>query len=63
MELKKNPKADLRNNSSLYFVLGLAIVMGLVYGALEWKTYDKTSDYDIALSVEDDLDEEVPLTE
>ncbi|MDH3697651.1 MAG: energy transducer TonB [Flavobacteriaceae bacterium] len=63
MELKKNPKADLRNNSSLYFVLGLAIVMGLVYGALEWKTYDKTSDYDIAMTVEDNLDEEVPLTE
>ncbi|NND16713.1 MAG: energy transducer TonB [Eudoraea sp.] len=63
MELKKNPKADLRNNSSLYFVLGLAIVMGLVYGALEWKTYDKTAEYDIAMTVEDALDEEVPLTE
>jgi protein TonB len=63
MELKKNPKADLRNNSSLYFVLGLAVVMLLVFIAFEWKTYDKVTDYDISLNVEDALDEEVPLTE
>ena len=43
MEPKKNPKVDLRRNSGLYFVLGLAVVMLLVYGALEWKTYDKTN--------------------
>ena len=63
MEPKKNPKADLRRNSGLYFVLGLAIVMALVYTALEWKTYDKANEYDIAVSVEDQLDEEVPMTE
>ncbi len=63
MELKKNPKADLRNNSSLYFVLGLFVVMGLVFIAFEWKTYDEATDYDISLNVEDMLDEEVPLTE
>jgi len=63
MEVKKSPKADLRNNSSLYFVLGLAIVMLLVFIAFEWKTYDETTDYDISLNVEDMLDEEVPLTE
>ena len=63
MELKKNPKADLRKNSSLYFVFGLAVVMALVYGALEWKTYEKASEYDISLNVEESLDEEVPMTE
>ncbi len=63
MEVKKSPKADLRNNSSLYFVAGLAIVMALVFIAFEWKTYDEASDYDISLNVEDMLDEEVPLTE
>jgi len=63
MELKKNPKADLRNNSGLYFVAGLALVMALVFIAFEWKTYDKVADYDISLNVEDALDEEVPMTE
>ncbi|WP_149276736.1 energy transducer TonB [Pareuzebyella sediminis] len=63
MEPKKNPKADVGRNSGLYFVIGLALTMALVYGALEWKTYDKTNDYDISMNVDDDLDEEVPMTE
>ncbi|WP_422858981.1 energy transducer TonB [Flagellimonas sp. S174] len=63
MELKKNPKADVGKNSTLYFVIGLAAVLGLVYGAMEWKKYDKANDYDISLNVEDQLDEEVPMTE
>ncbi len=63
MEAKKNPKADVGRNSSLYFVVGLALVMLLVWRALEWKTYDKTNDYDISMNVDDDLDEEVPMTE
>lgn len=63
MEPKKNPKADVGRNSGLYFVIGLAVVMLLVWRGLEWKTYDKTNDYDTSLNVEDMLDEEVPLTE
>ncbi|PHQ61937.1 MAG: energy transducer TonB [Maribacter sp.] len=63
MELKKNPKADLTKNSSLYFVIGLAVVMLLVYGAFEWKTYEGGNEYDISMNVEDALDEEVPMTE
>ena len=63
MEPKKNPKADLTRNSSLYFVIGLFAVMLLTYVAFEWKTYDKTNDYDISMNVDDLLDEEVPMTE
>jgi protein TonB len=63
MEPKKNPKADLTKNSSLYFVLGLAAVMLLTYVAFEWKTYDKVSEYDTSMNVDDLLDEEVPMTE
>ncbi|MFM1877836.1 MAG: hypothetical protein RLZZ241_702 [Bacteroidota bacterium] len=63
MELKKSPKADLRRNSGLYFVLGLAVVMMLVYVAFEWKTYDEANNYDISMNVEELLDEEVPMTE
>ncbi len=63
MELKKNPKADVGKNSTLYFVIGLAAVLGLVYGAMEWKKYDAANDYDTSLNIEDQLDEEVPMTE
>ncbi|MEY8780463.1 energy transducer TonB [Allomuricauda sp. XS_ASV26] len=63
MEPKKNPKADVARNSALYFVIGLAAVLALVYGAMEWKKYDKANNYDISMNVEDQLDEEVPMTE
>ncbi|OQD43752.1 energy transducer TonB [Croceivirga radicis] len=63
MEPKKNPKADVGRHSGLYFVIGLALVMFLVWQGLEWKKYDEVNDYDIALNVEDQLDEEVPMTE
>jgi protein TonB len=63
MEPKKNPKADLTTNSSLYFVIGLFAVMLFTYMAFEWKTYDEANDYDISMNVDDLLDEEVPMTE
>lgn len=63
MEPKKNPKADLTKNSSLYFVIGLFAVMLLTYVAFEWKTYDEANNYDISMNVDDLLDEEVPMTE
>lgn len=63
MESKKNPKADLTTNSSLYFVIGLFAVMLLTYVAFEWKTYDEANNYDISMDVDDLLDEEVPMTE
>lgn len=63
MKPKKNPKSDVGRNSSLYFVIGLAIVLLLVWRGFEWKTYDEVNDYDISMNVDDDLDEEVPMTE
>jgi len=47
----------------LYFALGLALTMFVVWRALEWKKYDEVTNYDISLNVEDQLDEEVPMTE
>ncbi len=63
MEPKKNPKADVGRSSGLYFVIGLAFTLAVVWGAFEWKTYDAVNDYDISMNVDDDLDEEVPMTE
>lgn len=63
MEPKKSQKADLTKSSGMFFVIGLALVMFITWQALEWKTYDKTENYDVSLNVEDQLDEEVPMTE
>ena len=63
MQLKKNPKADLTKNSSLYFAIGLALVLLISWQAIEWKTYEKTGYGYESLNVEDDDDEEVPITE
>lgn len=63
MEPKKNPSADPKRNSWLFFSLGLASVMVLSYLAIESKTYEK----EIAAfqsKVDDSfLDEEVPITQ
>ena len=63
MEPKKNPKADLRKRSVLFFQLGLIAVLALTYITIEWKTYDNTA-VDIGQLDLDDLDdEEIPITE
>ncbi|MFI1744435.1 energy transducer TonB [Thalassobellus sediminis] len=63
MEPKKNPKANVGRNSSLYFAIGLALMLFLTNFAINYKTYDK-SDIDIGQLNLDDLDdEEIPITE
>ena len=62
MEPKKNPKVDLNKNSSLYFVIGLSLVLLITWRVIEWKTYKNVYDYE-ALIVDDDDDEDVPITE
>ncbi|MFI1771845.1 energy transducer TonB [Thalassobellus citreus] len=63
MEPKKNPKANVGRNSSLYFAIGLALMLFLTNFAINYKTYDK-ADIDIGQLNLDDLDdEEIPITE
>lgn len=63
MQPKKNQKADLSKNSSLYFVIGLSVILFISWQAIEWKTYDKSLYGYEALNIEDDDDEEIPITE
>ena len=63
MQIKKNPNVDVARNSSLYFAIGLALMVFLSYGAINYKVYDK-SDLDLGKVNMDLLDEEeVPVTE
>ncbi|MDG1761872.1 MAG: energy transducer TonB [Flavobacteriaceae bacterium] len=63
MQPKKNEKVDLSKNSSLYFVIGLSLILLISWQAIEWKTYDKSLYGYEALNVEDEDDEEIPITE
>ena len=63
MEPKKNPKANVGRNSSLYFAIGLALMLFITNYAINYKTYDK-SNIDIGQVNMDQLDEDdVPITE
>ena len=63
MEPKKNPKSDVSRNSSLYFAVGLALMLGFTYMALEYKSYEKSDIVADTLNVDDEFEEEAPITE
>ena len=63
MELKKNPQANVGRNSSLYFAIGLALMLFLTNFAINYKTYDKAA-IDIGqINMDAELEEEIPITE
>lgn len=61
MEAKKKEHLKLEKNSGLYFAIGMALIMALVYTALEWKTFDKEIGmYDPRINLPDELEPEIP---
>ncbi len=63
MEVKKNPKADLKQWSSVFLLAGLAFMLFVGWTAIEWKTYDKSALDAGMVDVGDDLEEEIPITQ
>jgi len=63
MTSKKNPQADLNNKSSFYFAIGLFLVLFISWRAIEYKNWDDDGYGYIALDVDSDDDEEIPITE
>ena len=63
MEPKKSTQADVSRNSSLYFAVGLALMLALTYLTINYKSYEKQN-IDIGQLDLDDLDEEeIPITQ
>jgi len=61
MEAKKKEQLKLEKQSGLYFAIGMALILGLVYTALEWKTFDKEIGMvDPDLILPDELEPEIP---
>jgi len=63
MEIKKNPKANLENYSKLFMQLGLVLALFITYVAIEKKTYDRQFGDLGDISMNDEMDEEPPITE
>ena len=63
MEPKKNPKADLRKRSVYFFQIGMIVMLLLAWQAIEYKTYDKDALALDQLELDEEFEEEVPVTE
>ncbi|MDR7132098.1 protein TonB [Algoriphagus sp. 4150] len=64
MEAKKTPSADLTRKSGMFLNLGLAVAVGAVLAAFEWKSFDDGSLKDLG-QVSDNFEEllDIPITE
>ena len=63
MKLKKNPKADLSKDTSLYLAIGLTVVLFFTWQSIEWKKYEKSDLINQMLNFDDEDEEEVLITE
>jgi periplasmic protein TonB len=61
MQVKKNPQAEIGRNSSLYFAIGLNIMLFITWQALEYKTYDRESIDIGVVNMEEQMEEDIPI--
>jgi len=58
---KKNPDMEVGRNSSLYFAIGLNVMLFISWQLLEYKTYDKTEITLDIVNMEEVFEEEIPI--
>ena len=61
MKSKKNPQVEIGRNSSLYFAIGLNIMLFASWQLLEYKTYDKKEIAIDILNMDEVFEEEMPI--
>lgn len=62
MKSKKNPNLDVGRNSSIYFAVGLNVMLLLTYLALEHRTYEKSDTLVDVLQMSEMIEEDIPMT-
>ncbi|WP_434035436.1 energy transducer TonB [Formosa sp. 4Alg 33] len=62
MKAKKNPKLDIGRNSSIYFAIGLNIMLFFSWQALEYRTFDTGLDDIEVLDLAPEFQEDIPIT-
>lgn len=63
MKPKKNPDMEVGRNSSLYFAVGLNIMLLFTWMLFEHKTYDHVDVAQLSLNLDKEIQEEIPITE
>ncbi len=58
---KKNIKANVGRNSSIYFALGLVLMLFITYQSINYKSYDKAAIDIGSLNLEQENEEEIPI--
>ncbi|MEW4924239.1 energy transducer TonB [Algibacter sp. 2305UL17-15] len=58
---KKNPEKEVGRNSSLYFAIGLNVMLFISWQAIEYKTYEKEEIVQEIVVMEKVVEEEIPL--
>lgn len=61
METKKTPEMEIGRNSSLYFALGLCIMLFISWQLLEYRTYDKSKVSIDILNLDQEMEEDIPI--
>ena len=63
MEFKKNPNIRVGRNSSIYFAVGLNVMLFFTWFALEHKTYESSEIAQELIQIDHDFEEDIPITE
>src|SRR5690606_34292825 len=63
MKVKKNAKADLGGYSTIFFQVGLIVMLATTYVGLEWKFTEDSDSYSYDLELRDEDQEDIPITQ
>jgi len=62
MEYKKNPKIDVGRNSSIYFLIGINLMLFITLMSLKHKTYEREIASQDFFEINEELEEDIPIT-
>ncbi|WP_452229324.1 MULTISPECIES: energy transducer TonB [unclassified Lacinutrix] len=62
MELKKNPNIEVGRNSSIYFLIGINLMLLFTWQAFEYKSYEGETRKQDFVQIEQELEEDIPIT-
>jgi len=63
MEPKKNPNIAVGRNSSIYFAIGLNVMLLATWLSFEYKTFENTDVLLESLNLVEEFEEEIPITD